>query len=109
MSAKIIQHPASDGMPSALREALEEQECRVWRLRSLLQCVGEATGGEAGAQIDDPLSAVLGLVDLADAIHQSADPDTFLQRVAEIQATAERQENREERDLLADSDEESQS
>lgn len=88
--------------PSALREALDEQQTSVWHLRSLIQCVAEATAGGAGAPIDDPLAAMLGLVDLADAIHNAADSETVLQRVAEIQADAEREERGPERAPLAE-------
>lgn len=70
----------------AVRKAVEELESRVWHLRSLTQCVAEATADSCGGTIDDPLSAMLGLVELADAVHDSLMPDAFSQRVAQIEA-----------------------
>lgn len=49
-------------LPAALRKAVEEQESRAWHLRSLIQCVAEASADSCGGTIDDPLGAMLGLV-----------------------------------------------
>lgn len=78
--------------PEALQKALDEQQASLWRLRSLIQCVTEATVGGGGVPIDDPLAAMLGLVDFADMIHNQADPEAVLQCAAEAQAAAELEE-----------------
>lgn len=85
-------------LPAAVRQAVEEQQVRAWQLRSLTQCVAEATADSCGATIDDPLAAMLGLVTLADLLNESLCADTFSQRVAQIEADAAADEAREARD-----------
>lgn len=72
-------NPASE--PS-LQEAIDEQQTRVWRLRSLIECVSVV--GDGGRGIDDPDAAIEGLVDYADAIHSALDFEALTKRAGEL-------------------------
>jgi hypothetical protein len=70
-----------------LKQAVEEQQRRVHRLRSLIECFGEAI--ETG-QCADSLAATGGLLDLADSIHLALDHTVLIQRAQELAREEER-------------------
>ncbi len=75
MSTKTIPPQPAD-LPTFIRDAVAEQQDRVWRLRNLISCVREANR----EQVDDYEAALSGLVDLADEIHLALDTGALAQR-----------------------------
>ena len=73
-------------LPDPLRAAIEEQQTRVWRLHSLIECVREASEME----LEDLSAAISGLQDLAAEIHLALDVETLAQRAEEITDTKAR-------------------
>jgi len=73
---------SAPAIPASLREAIEEQQHRVWRLRSLLDCLQSALGANAG--IEDLDAAIAGLVEYADRIHSDLDVQVLTERATTI-------------------------
>lgn len=82
MSAKNV--TPSGMLTVELKEAIEKQQSRVWQLRSLLQAVHEAVCEDAQETLDDAPSALSGLIELADSIHEALDCEMLEKRAAEI-------------------------
>ena len=75
--------PTKAELPPFIREAVEEQQRRVWALRSLIECYREAI--DAG-QCSDAIAAGDGLVDLAGSIHSALDQQRVAERGLEIES-----------------------
>ncbi len=58
--------PIRPDLPENLGSAVQEQQCRVWRLRALIECMREGQGSGA---VDDLEAAIEGCADYADSIH----------------------------------------
>ena len=71
--------PVQPRLPKHVAEVVTELQSRVWRLRSLIQCVREADH----EQLEDYEAALSGLVDYADDIHLAMDVGTIAERAAE--------------------------
>ena len=80
---KADEAPAKAELPPFIREAVEEQQRRVWALRSLIECYQKAT--EEG-DCSDAFAAGDGLLELADSIHSALDQQKVAERGLEIES-----------------------
>jgi hypothetical protein len=80
MTTETISPKPAD-LPIFIRDAVAEQQNRVWRLRNLISCVREANRD----LVDDYEAALSGLVDLADDIHLGLDTGVLAARAAALQ------------------------
>jgi hypothetical protein len=74
-------------LPESVKEAIEEQQTRVWRLRNLIECVRNAA--DSSDDIDDFGAAISGLQDYADETHLALDVGVIAKRAAAIQEEAQ--------------------
>lgn len=83
MSTDTHDEPRNVEWPSGLKEALDEQQRRVWRLRNMIEAVNRA--GEGG-EVEDIEAALAGATDYADLIHTDLDADALTKRAKDIEA-----------------------
>ena len=70
-------------LSESVKEAIEEQQARVGRLRGLIDCVREASGSEN--DLEDLSGAIGGLGDFADEIHSALDVEEIMKRARYFQ------------------------
>lgn len=80
-------------LPPAVVTAIEEQQTRVWRLRSLLDVFREAVID--GDNIDDKEAALDALIELADEVYKALDTESIASRAAEFEDEKRREAERE--------------
>ena len=83
MSAgKIALHPS-------VVTAIEEQQTRVWRLRSLMDATLKAI--IAGSEPEDMDATLCALIDYADTVHLALDTEIIVARAVELEEDKRRQ------------------
>lgn len=88
-------HAAKPGLRPSVMTAIEEQQTKVWRLRSLLDVLREAIREDHG--VEDAGAAIDALVEYADQIHMALDVDTIKARAAELEDEKRQKAEREAR------------
>ena len=78
----------SSGLREDLVAAIEIHQSRVWKLRSLIQCVAEQVEGEGPCDID-VLGSMLGLADYANVIHDDMDAEQVIGRLEKEKEAAD--------------------
>jgi hypothetical protein len=81
MTISAIPSKAAE-LPTFIRDAVSEQQDRVWRLRNLISCVREANRD----MVKDFEAALSGLVDYADDIHVALDTQVVAERAETLRA-----------------------
>jgi hypothetical protein len=79
--SKVSAISGESGIPVGLSLAIQEQQARMWKLRSLLDAVCSAL---QNGNVEDEGAAVQGLIDYADEIHGSLDVGALKQRAEAI-------------------------
>jgi hypothetical protein len=69
-------------LPEPVKQAIEEQQARVWRLRNLIACVRIVA--ESSEDVDDFGAAISGLQDYANETHMALDAGAIAERAAAI-------------------------
>src|SRR5262245_56347413 len=77
MSTDNVTPIKPDEWPPGLKDALNEQQRRVWRLRNMIEAVNRA--GEGG-EVEDISAALDGATDYADLIHMDLDAGALMKR-----------------------------
>jgi len=75
--------PINPELPVWIGKAVEEQQTKVWRLRSLLDVLREAVREDH--DVEDSGAAVDALVEYADQIHLALDESALKARAAELE------------------------
>jgi hypothetical protein len=78
---------AKGSLPEPVKQAIEEQQARVWRLRNLIECVRLAA--DSSDEIDDFGAAISGLQDYADDTCTALDAGAIAERAAAIREEAQ--------------------
>ena len=71
-------------LPPGFERAIEEQQSRVWRLRSLLGMALRAEIGDAATILADQEAVLEGLLEYADEVHLALDIALLKDRAAQI-------------------------
>jgi len=88
---RSIGGPVKPRLPDRFKEAIGEQQSRLWRLKSLIECVGIDTEGSSN-RCEDHSAALDGLADYANAIHGDLDATLVAERAAELAKAAAQKE-----------------
>lgn len=79
----VTSAPVPGKLPTPICAAIKDQQDRLWRLRSLLDCA--ADGAQHGSGVEDLEASLKGLVDYADSIHAALDPAALIEAGREIE------------------------
>ena len=72
-------------LPIFVRDAVSEQQDRVWRLRNLIECIRYVDR----EQVDDYEAALSGLVEYAADIHSALDVGTVAERAEALRTESQ--------------------
>lgn len=69
-------------LPAHIEAEIDQTQSRVWHLRNLIAAVAESMAEGAQGTFEDPLAAMIGLVEFADTIHNDLDAGEIARRAA---------------------------
>jgi hypothetical protein len=70
-------------LPGSVKDAIEEQQSRVWRLHSLIECIRVIS--DSSEEVQDFGAAISVVLELADSIHSALDVGTIAERAKAIE------------------------
>ncbi len=83
MKTKASKGTAQPTLPTSVKAAIEEQQHRVWRLHSLIECVRVVA--ESPEDIEDFGAAISGLKDYAHETFMALDTGAIVERAQAIE------------------------
>ncbi len=76
---------STNHLPATIAKAVEQQQARLWSLRSLVDLVLVAVQNDGRIEsVDDMEAALVGIIELADSVHEALDEQAIADRAAEL-------------------------